>query len=179
MRNTFLLAALLFPLTAVAQEMLPADDAALADSGAVYDSYSDGEDYVPPVRHLIHEAYGVTYATAGVGEEEEEALKSIKSDFSLHILSTRDDGAYISGYTVRVRDKTGAAIFEGIGEGSWFLINLKPGNYVIEEALRNTAPKQQKVSVPSKGHREARFHWSIPKPVTLPDAEVIDEPEQE
>jgi hypothetical protein len=122
-------------------------------------AYSDGADFVPPAKKLVYENNGIKYATGGVGDEEETELKAIASTFNLQILSTMENGEYISAYTITVKQGD-TTVFEGKGEGPRFLLALPPGAYVVESSYKDETAKPQKTSVPAKGHRELRFRWT-------------------
>lgn len=123
--------------------------------------YSTGPagDYVLPMDELVQKTEnGIRYATGGVGEEEEAALKSMADQFTLEVLVTLADGAFLGDHSLRILDATGQNIFEAPGNGPYFYVALPPGTYTVEALRPNHTAMRQRVIV-GKGLKRLNFRW--------------------
>jgi len=82
---------------------------------------------------LVPQTQGeVTFVSGGVGEEERDALKSLKSDYNLGLLfSEQGTGEYFSDVNVSIKDSKGKVCLETVSDGPMLYAKLKPGHYSI------------------------------------------------
>lgn len=102
---------------------------------------------------------GISYITGGVGEGETVAILAEAKLWPITLeLSQIENGrgVWIFGATIKVIDAKKQVIFDAQADGPYMLINLVPGDYVLEatyqgavqrKTLSLKADSQQKVSV--------------------------------
>lgn len=74
----------------------------------------------------------VTFITGGVGKEEQSYLRSVRSEYNLHLLfAVQGSGAYVANVQVRIDDAAGRTVLDAGTDGPHMFLRLKPGSYVV------------------------------------------------
>jgi hypothetical protein len=105
----------------------------------------------------------VSYLSAGIGEDDREALKIAGAGFNLKVVTALKSGEYLADVKVTISAAKGKKVLETVAEGPWLLVKLKPGTYDIETETMGEALRQR-VMVKNKGQRVVYFYWSEEKP---------------
>jgi hypothetical protein len=85
---------------------------------------------------------GTTYVTGGIGDDERDALDSVKKNYNLHVLNASKSGAYIGDTHVVVRNRQGSEVLN-VSSGPILLANLPTGTYTLvasSEGQNKTEP---------------------------------------
>ncbi len=82
---------------------------------------------------------GTTYATGGVGAEEQAQFEALGSEFNLRLTMARPDGSYLSDVRVMVHDSQGNTVLEATTTGPFFYAQLPPGQYTVVASLEGRA----------------------------------------
>lgn len=100
----------------------------------------------------------VDFATGGIGEEQQKAVKALAGNYNVLITFANKNGEYRANVGAMVLDKTGEMVFDIDGAGPLLYLKLPQGTYRIN--VRSEAGNQTKnFSVPPLGKREITFTW--------------------
>ena len=86
---------------------------------------------------------GIPYASGGVGLDSREALLAKKAEYNLMVILSRENGHYLGGGLISVRDHAGETVFRINAKGPWVFVKLSPGTYTVEATARNATRKSQ------------------------------------
>jgi hypothetical protein len=107
-------------------------------------------------------AYGpVTYVSGGIDDREILALRAAEPAYPLALEfaeTGRNDGDYLSGVVVDIRDAAGNVVLSAIADGPLLLADLPAGAYVVTAGLRG-AGQQRDVVVGSRATVHLYFFW--------------------
>ncbi len=111
---------------------------------------------------------GITYASGGIGGDEEIHLRRAAKDFDLLLEFTEIERGKPHGHwasDVKVTIKSGTAVlFNAEADGPLMLIRLKPDTYVVEAA--NAGVKHvRRVEVKAGTPARERFIWTVDAPL--------------
>src|ERR1700741_3281696 len=73
----------------------------------------------------------VTYLTGGIGDEERDAMKTVKSDYNLSLMSASKAGEFVGDTQVRILDREGNVVVNTYA-GPLFYAQLPPGRYTVQ-----------------------------------------------
>lgn len=79
----------------------------------------------------VRDYNGVAYVTGGVGADQQEDIDRLAHNFSLKLTSATQDGHYLSGGNVTVKDAAGKTVLEVAGMGPILYADLNPGTYTL------------------------------------------------
>lgn len=74
----------------------------------------------------------IRFMSGGIGEEEREQFKSAEADFPVKLSFANRNGAFLSNVDVSITDRTGQTVLGLRTQGPILLVDLKPGDYVVE-----------------------------------------------
>lgn len=116
----------------------------------------DDEDSVLPPQHT--EA-GVMYVNGGIGNDEQQAIKTMRKDFNLEMtFATKNGGEFMSDIHLKIEDKSGKKVFKSGGIGPMFLIKLAPGTYTVMAKSRDQM-QSKTITVGDGGIKNLYFYW--------------------
>jgi opacity protein-like surface antigen len=106
---------------------------------------------------------GISYVNGGVGEEEQSAMKAMRSDYNLLLtFATKQSGAYRSDVQLDIMDAKGADLVSAANTGPMFFARLPPGTYRISAAAEGKTFKRT-VKV-GNAPKEIVLHWENDNP---------------
>jgi hypothetical protein len=122
---------------------------------------------------VVHEANGISYVSGGVGDEQQEALKSASKQFNLRLTLAGNRGHYMGGAEVRIDDPTGKTLLSTSANGPLFFAKVPPGTYKVH-ATSEGKTFTREITIPQQGHRELTMTWpeTSEEPVRAGDAPV-------
>ena len=101
---------------------------------------------------------GIPYVSGGFGVEERESLRAMAKGDNLELSFALQNGSYLGGANVLIKDDQGKKILETVSDGPLFFTRLRPGKYTIDAtAMGKTL--EQVAQVPSKGQMHVSFAW--------------------
>ena len=121
---------------------------------------------------------GHGFIEGGVTHEERQAMLAARSAYRLWVLTAaRRSGAWLADVEVTVRDAHGAQRYHGRIDGPWLMLDLAPGIYRLEAALKPGAARQtQTVRVTADALRQAFFYFDTGDEVTDEGREAWNPP---
>lgn len=105
-----------------------------------------------------HQSGNITYVTGGVGDEEREAMRSIKNNYNLSVMSSDKSGAYVGDARVAILDQAGDELLSTQVD-PLFYAELPPGNYIIKGSSAGQSRKQN-VHISEGKTSQVHFAWS-------------------
>jgi len=120
---------------------------------ALYSSYVLA-DNLPEVQH----AGDIAYITGGIGDEERDALRAVKGDYNLHVLSATVNGAYTGNPHIVISDSHGQEVLS-TDTGPIFYAKLPAGHYIIKE-VRHEQSKKQSIVIGTDKPANITFRWN-------------------
>jgi hypothetical protein len=124
---------------------------------------------------------GVRYASGGVSEEEQQALRSRFGQYTLRVATAaKGSGAHLASVHALITDSAGKLVLEHRLDGPWLLAHLPPGRYRVE--LRNPAQgtakeqvERRDVRIGTRGMTDLTVHFdaaaaTTPEPAAPPPA---------
>ena len=110
-----------------------------------------------------HQQNGITYINGGVGQEEQDAMKSQRADYNLLLtFATQQSGAYRSDVQLDIMDAKGTDLVSAAKTGPMFFAKLPPGTYRISAAAEGKTFKRT-VKV-GNAPKELVLHWENDNP---------------
>ncbi len=112
---------------------------------------------IPETQH----SQGISYITGGVGEEEATAILAEAKQWPLMLeLSQIENGRgiWIFGANIKVMSNSRQRIFEAQAQGPFMLINLMPGEYMIEATYQDVALKRG-VAIKADSPQKISIFW--------------------
>lgn len=120
--------------------------------------HSQGGGAIPALPLDVQQVGNARFVTGGVGDEELAQLKAIEKDFSVQILMTASNGAYLSDMLVRLFNKKGQIVLSAENAGPFFYADLPDDSYTLEMTNPRGAVEYTKFVVSSnKVKRQIRF----------------------
>jgi len=104
---------------------------------------------------------GISYITGGVGEGETVAILAEAKQWPLLLEMSQIEngrGVWIFGAIIKIIDSKKQVIFDAQADGPYILINLVPGDYVIEAAYQGVAQKRV-LSIKSDSSQKISLFW--------------------
>ncbi|MGE3624428.1 MAG: hypothetical protein AB7H77_11235 [Bdellovibrionales bacterium] len=99
----------------------------------------------------------VRYITGGIGDEERDALNSVKQRYNLHVTSTNMQGEFNGSTQIIVRDRQDNTTLK-VDAGPLFYADLPAGSYTVE-AVNGGQKKEQKISLAQGKSASLYFRW--------------------
>lgn len=107
---------------------------------------------------VVRQAGDVSYVSGGIGDAQQDALKSASDRFNLKLTMATHDGKYIGKAKVRIADKQGNQLIDTASEGPLFLANLPAGSYHVE-ATAGGKSLERDVTVSADGQQQVVLTW--------------------
>ncbi|QWD67941.1 carboxypeptidase regulatory-like domain-containing protein [Polynucleobacter sp. VK25] len=104
---------------------------------------------------------GISYITGGVGEEETLAILAEAKQWPLLLEMSQiknGRGVWIFGATIQITDSKSLTIFDAQADGPYMLLNLVPGDYVMEATYQGVAQKRG-VSIKANSPQKISLFW--------------------
>jgi hypothetical protein len=102
----------------------------------------------------------VPAVAGGVGLNARDALRSDAPRHNVKMVFTLDTGNYLADVNVKVADKAGKTVIDGVSDGPWLYAQLPPGRYTATATYEgNTLTKR--FSVGKGGETTAYFRWPV------------------
>lgn len=106
---------------------------------------------------------GVTFASGGIGDDEEGGMQRMAKDFNLRMqFAVQGTGAYLSDVQVTVTDRKGATVLETVSKGPCLFANVPAGSYKITALYKGEAQKRA-VNVSGKRGTGVTLMWPAAK----------------
>jgi hypothetical protein len=127
---------------------IPACTFALAQSAPPY-----------PGNLEMHQAGAASYMCGGIGESEQQAIKSQAGKHNMMLTFAVSDGAYLADVDVQIKDKKGGVVLSAKCEGPMMLVDLpSAGTWQVTAQVNGQA--RQKTVVAGAGRKaQATFIW--------------------
>ncbi|MBW1802421.1 MAG: carboxypeptidase regulatory-like domain-containing protein [Deltaproteobacteria bacterium] len=113
-------------------------------------------EFILPIE--VKEYQGISYISGGIGSDERKALLQTGKAYSLKIMFAVKGGAYLADVKVVIKNPAGKKLFEGVSEGPWMFIKLRPGKYQVS-AVADGKVLNKAANVNENGQTEIRFYW--------------------
>jgi hypothetical protein len=106
---------------------------------------------------------GVSYISGGVGQDEQNAMRALRSDYNLRLtFATKQTGAYRSDVQLDVVDAKGNSVLSVANTGPMLFARLPPGVYRISASAEGkTFKRSVKLGT---GAKEMTLHWENDSP---------------
>jgi hypothetical protein len=102
----------------------------------------------------------VAFISGGIGGEERDGLKALRSDYNLNLLfSMQGTGEYLSDVIVNINDTSGQTVLDTVSNGPILFAKLKPGRYRISADHEGRVIKKT-VMVDGKPRAPLSFSWT-------------------
>jgi hypothetical protein len=104
---------------------------------------------------------GISYITGGVGEGETTAILAEAKQWPLTLeLSQLENGrgVWIFGANIKIVNAKKQTIFDAVADGPYMLINLVPGDYVIEASYQGVA-QTKALSIKADAVQKINLFW--------------------
>jgi len=90
----------------------------------------------------VQQTGDITYVTGGIGDEERNALKAVRHDYNLHILSAAGaSGEYPGDTHICIFDNHNHKLLDTDAD-PFFYAKMPAGHYVVEESSGGQSKKQ-------------------------------------
>ncbi len=84
----------------------------------------------------------VQYITGGIGNAEQNEMKSAQKDYNLHMtFSAIKDQAFLSDVAVQITDKDSKKVFEAANTGPYLNVKLPDGKYELTATYKGEVRK--------------------------------------
>jgi hypothetical protein len=104
---------------------------------------------------------GVAYISGGVGEGESTAILAEAKQWPLLLeLSQLENGrgVWIFGSQIKIANSKSAVIFDAKAQGPYMLVNLEPGDYVIQASYQGVE-QTRAISIKSGQPQKISIFW--------------------
>ena len=103
---------------------------------------------------------GISYASGGIGLDSRAALLAREREYNLMVILSLEDGHYLGGAALTVRDPVGKVVLRIDAKGPWVFARLPPGSYTVEANARNTTRKSQVVIEKKTRLKRVHLMWT-------------------
>lgn len=117
----------------------------------------------------------IPHVSGGIGVAEQQQLDARRSEFNLKLVFTLNEGNYVAGVDVAVKDANGATVVQDVADGPFFMARLPAGQYSIAATYEGKTVAR-KIRVASKGLRTEYLRW--PSNPQTDDVELSRSPEK-
>jgi hypothetical protein len=108
----------------------------------------------------------VTFVSGGIGSDESDALRAVKGDYNLRIISADKDGHFRGDTQVVVSDMKGNVLLDTMTQGPLLYANLPDGRYIVEGSSEGQTNKQT-IRIATGKNTRVHFSW-VAAPI-IPD----------
>jgi hypothetical protein len=102
---------------------------------------------------------GIPYASGGIGLDSRDALLAREGNYNLMVILSLEDGHYLGGAALTVRDQAGKTALKVDAKGPWVFAKLPPGSYTVEATARDITRKRQVLIGKKKELKRAHLTW--------------------
>lgn len=124
---------------------------------------------------VIREQGSISYVSGGIGNDQQNALARVASQFNMKLTMATSDGKYIGGGDVRIEDQQGNTVLETRSDGPMFYAKLPPGSYKVHVNAEGKSFTRD-VSVKGAGQSQVTMTW--PSSRDEPPIRAGDAPER-
>lgn len=112
----------------------------------------------------VHQQNGISYINGGVGQDEQGAMRAMRSDYNLQLtFATNQTGAFRSDVQLDIADAKGSNLLSVANAGPMFFAKLPPGTYRISAAAEGKTFTRT-VRIGASGAKEMTLHWENDSP---------------
>ncbi|HYA29989.1 MAG TPA: carboxypeptidase regulatory-like domain-containing protein [Acidobacteriota bacterium] len=112
-----------------------------------------------PQSPLQMKKYGsISYMSGGVGADERDRLIAKSHGDNLRLSFAMQNGEYLGGAEVDIKDNNGKQILEAASSGPLFFAKLPAGSYTVE-ATNMSQTLTRTVNIPTEGQSPIFFTW--------------------
>ena len=104
---------------------------------------------------------GISYITGGVGDGETTAILSEAKQWPLLLEMSQIEngrGVWIFGAGIKISNSKKQAVFDAQADGPYMLINLVPGDYVIDATYQGIVQKRA-LSIKADSPQKISLFW--------------------
>ncbi len=104
---------------------------------------------------------GISYITGGVGEGETVAILAEAKQWPLLLEMSQIEngrGVWVFGAPVKILDSSKQIIFDAQADGPYMLVNLVPGDYMID-AVYGGVTQKRSVSIKADSTQKISLFW--------------------
>ena len=104
---------------------------------------------------------GISYITGGVGEGETVAILAEAKQWPLLLEMSQIEngrGVWIFGATIKILNSSKQTIFNAQADGPYILVNLVPGDYMID-AVYGGVTQKRPVSIKADSTQKISLFW--------------------
>lgn len=101
------------------------------------------------------------YVTGGIGLEESESLKQMADKFSLQLVVSSRQGAYLADMRVTIVGANSQKVLDIALEAPWLLVDLPPGTYKILIA-HPTATQERNITLAPGKREQIGVQFNVP-----------------
>jgi hypothetical protein len=107
----------------------------------------------------VQRSENIPYVSGGVGIEERDRIRSLAANDNLGLSFSLENGHYLGGAEVSIKDDKGKELLEAVSDGPLFFTKLPAGHYVVEAtAMGKTITRA--VHIASGGQAHIFFAWA-------------------
>lgn len=131
--------------------------------GLMVDSSQPGAVAAQAPRVEVHYANGVAYVSGGVGQDEADAMRAIRGNYSMRATFATANGTYLSDVAVRVENADGSTLFTTRSDGPFLYAKLPAGHYRLI-ATSDRIERARPIDIPRHGAVSVTLTWPAPTP---------------
>lgn len=132
------------------------------DNDADYRAATPGNVGQPARAAEVFNPGNIAYLSGGIGQDEQQMLKSAEAQYPVKVVFANTNGAYMSDVDVTVNDAAGEKVLGLTTDGPVLLMDLQPGTYTLS-ADDGGQVKTQKLQV-SESKRSYTLHFKTSEP---------------
>ncbi len=113
-----------------------------------------------PSQPQPQEQGSVSFISGGVGEDDAQRLKQMRSQYPLELLfvTSGNPNQYLSDVKVKIMDGRGKVVLDTVSNGPFLLAKVPPGRYSVN-ADNDGSVKRQSVQVGGGKTQRVMFVW--------------------
>ena len=102
----------------------------------------------------------VTYISGGIGDEWQQSMEALRSQYNLHLLFAQTGtGAYFAYVPVEITDASGRTVLDATSQGPFLYARLRPGQYTVTASYLGQA-QSKAAQMPAVGGIDLNFFWT-------------------
>ncbi|WP_156125789.1 carboxypeptidase-like regulatory domain-containing protein [Paraburkholderia kururiensis] len=126
--------------------------------GLMVDSGEPGAVAAQAPRLDVHYANGIAYVSGGVGQDEADAMRAVRADYSMRATFATSAGTYLSDVAVRVENADGSTLFTTRSDGPFLYAKLPAGHYRLV-ATSDRIERARTIDIPRHGSVTVTLTW--------------------
>lgn len=80
----------------------------------------------------VYQQNGVAHITGGIGDTEQQVLKTLDGQFNLKLTFATQEGKHLSDVRVQIKDVQDTTVLDTMSNGPLLFAELEPGAYTVE-----------------------------------------------